>query len=205
MHWSCLFVDGLLWKNPAHKLSLQTHSIPIFYAIDVFLSKVALHEVTVVPVGLVIINVRSCSLSASFGVEDVVALNITLNWYNWTTTRHHLCPPQNRFCMLVIIIFILICLLEYNYLLLLSLHSLEHKDTYLCEEAIYCISADPTNDSVFIAASHEGKALVYDIRTADGEWVLVLFWNCNPKARPTIDVFKVLMSKNVQCQINKSS
>ena len=56
-----------------------------------------------------------------------------------------------------------------RYLLLLSFHSLEHRDTYLCEEAIYCISADPTNDSVFIAASHEGKALVYDIRTADGE------------------------------------
>ena len=60
------------------------------------------------------------------------------------------------------------------YLLLLSLHSLEHRDTYLCEEAIYCISADPTNDSVFIAASHEGKSLVKDIRTASGECDLVL-------------------------------
>lgn len=52
---------------------------------------------------------------------------------------------------------------------MLVVYSGAHKDTYLCEEAIYCIGADPVNESVFVAASHEGKALIYDIRTADGE------------------------------------
>lgn len=46
----------------------------------------------------------------------------------------------------------------------LSIFSGETKDVFPHEDAVYGLSADPTNPSVFVSACDDGRLLIYDTR-----------------------------------------
>ncbi len=48
-------------------------------------------------------------------------------------------------------------------------YSGETLDVFTHEEAVYGLSVDPVNDSVFASACDDGRILIYDIRAPPGD------------------------------------
>ena len=50
----------------------------------------------------------------------------------------------------------------------------ETKDVFPHEDAVYGLSADPCNPSVFASACDDGRLLIFDIRDSTAGWQHVL-------------------------------
>ena len=59
---------------------------------------------------------------------------------------------------------------HYNNITSILSYSARHTRTYNKGRSVYCIDADPNNDSVFISATHSGEGVVHDLRSNDGKY-----------------------------------
>lgn len=84
------------------------------------------------------------------------------------------------------------CGIDIMYVLsLIILHyplSGEAEDVYRHEDAVYGLSSDPVNDSIFASACADGRVLIYDIRAPPSEGTTWIIHECH-----LVEVFGLIL------------